>query len=130
MHALIVWGQTTQWAMVELMNNPNILERLRKEIESVVGKTSLIQETYLPSFPYLQTVVKEVLRLPPPAPLFARTSREECRIRGFYIPENTTLLVNGYAVMRDPDSWEDPNEFKPERFLASLGTWEEELQLG
>ncbi|KAG2306328.1 hypothetical protein Bca52824_026076 [Brassica carinata] len=119
-------GQSTQWAMAELMNSPNILERLRKEIESVVGKTSLIQETDLPNLPYLQAVVKEVLRLHPPAPLFARTSREECRIRGFYIPENTTLLVNVYAVMRDPNSWEDPNEFKPERFLASLGTGEED----
>ncbi|CAN7105590.1 unnamed protein product [Brassica rapa subsp. narinosa] len=119
-------GQTTQWAMAELVNNPNILERLRKEIESVVGKTSLIQETDLPSLPYLQAVVKEVLRLHPPAPLFARTSREECRIRGFYIPENTTLLVNVYAVMRDPGSWEDPDEFRPERFLASLGTGEED----
>ncbi|CAF1932305.1 unnamed protein product [Brassica oleracea var. botrytis] len=119
-------GQTTQWAMAELVNNPNILERLRKEIESVVGKTSLIQETDLPSLPYLQAVVKEVLRLHPPAPLFARTSREQCRIRGFYIPENTTLLVNVYAVMRDPGSWEDPDEFNPERFLASLGTGEED----
>ncbi|KAJ4894096.1 hypothetical protein Rs2_20890 [Raphanus sativus] len=71
-------------------------------------------------------MVKEVLRLHPPAPLFARTSREECRIRGCYILENTTLLVNGYAVMRHPDSLEDPNEVKPERFLASLGTGEED----
>ncbi|CAH8261142.1 unnamed protein product [Arabidopsis lyrata] len=119
-------GQSTQWTMAEIINNPICLKRLREEIESVVGKTRLIQETDLPNLPYLQAVVKEGLRLHPPAPLFARTSREWCEIRGFYIPENTTLVVNAYAIMRDPDSWEDPNEFKPERFLASFESGQED----
>ncbi|KFK29143.1 hypothetical protein AALP_AA7G094400 [Arabis alpina] len=112
-------GQTTQWTMAEIINNPNILERLRDEIDSVVGTSRLIQETDLPNLPYLQAVVKEGLRFHPPAPVLARTFQEGCKIGGFYVPEKTTLIVNVYAVMRDPDSWEDPNEFKPERFLAS-----------
>ncbi|XP_010508519.1 PREDICTED: cytochrome P450 705A5-like isoform X1 [Camelina sativa] len=111
--------QTTQWAMAELINNPNVLERLRGEIDSVVGKIRLVQETDLPNLPYLQAVVKEVLRLHPPGPVFGRFSQEGCRVGGFYVPEKTTFMVNAYAVMRDPDSWEDPDEFKPERFLAS-----------
>ncbi|ESQ47874.1 hypothetical protein EUTSA_v10022051mg, partial [Eutrema salsugineum] len=109
----------TQWTMAEINNNPNVLDKLREEIDSVVGKTRLVQETDLPNLPYLQAIVKEGLRLHPPGALFTRTSREGCRIKGFYVPENTPLVVNAYAVMRDPDSWEDPNEFKPERFLAS-----------
>jgi len=111
--------QTTQWTVAEIINNPNVLERLRGEIDSVVGKARLIQETDLPNLPYLQAVVKEGLRLHPPGPLFARFSQEGCRIGGFYVPEKTTLMINAYAVMRDSDSWEDPDEFKPERFLAS-----------
>nr|QWK52332.1 cytochrome P450 705A32-1 [Isatis tinctoria] len=112
-------GQTTQWTMAEIINKANILERLREEIDCVVGNSRLIQETDLPNLPYLQAVVKEGLRLHPPAPLFLRTFREGCKIGGFYVPEKTTLVVNAYALMRDPDSWEDPLEFKPERFLAS-----------
>ncbi|CAN7049853.1 unnamed protein product [Brassica oleracea var. botrytis] len=61
-----------QWAMAEIINNPNILERLRQEMDSVVGKTRLIQETDLPRLPYLQAVVKETLRLHPPAPILVR----------------------------------------------------------
>ncbi|KAL1197717.1 Cytochrome [Cardamine amara subsp. amara] len=110
--------QTTQWTMAEIINNPNVLERLREEIDSVVGKSRLIQETDIPNLTYLQAVVKEGLRLHPPAPLFVRRFQERCEIKGFYVPEKTTLVVNAYAVMRDPDSWEDPEEFKPERFLS------------
>ncbi|CDY68919.1 BnaC01g43750D, partial [Brassica napus] len=110
--------QTAQWTMAEIINNPNVLERLREEIDSAVGSSRLIQETDLPNLPYLQAVVKEGLRLHPPGPLLVRTFQERCEIKGYYIPEKTTLVINAYAVMRDPDSWEDPDEFKPERFLS------------
>nr|QWK52340.1 cytochrome P450 705A18-2 [Isatis tinctoria] len=110
--------QTTQWTMAEIINNPEVLERLREEIDSVVGKSRLVQETDIPNLPYLQAVVKEGLRLHPPGPLLVRTFQERCEIKGLYIPEKTTLVINAYAVMRDPDSWEDPDEFKPERFLS------------
>ncbi|RID63690.1 hypothetical protein BRARA_E02674 [Brassica rapa] len=83
-----------QWAMAEIINNPNVLERLRQEMDSVVGKTRLIQETDLPRLPYLQAVVKETLRLHPPAPILVRMFEEECKVRGFRIPEKTTLVVN------------------------------------
>ncbi|XP_010468313.1 PREDICTED: cytochrome P450 705A5-like [Camelina sativa] len=118
--------KTTQWAMGEIINNPNVLERLRGEIDYVVGKTRLIQETDLPNLPYLQAVVKETIRLHPPGPFFVRLSKEGFNIRGFYVPEETSLVVNAYAVMRDPETWEDPLVFKPERFLASRTEKEEE----
>ncbi|KAG7577956.1 Cytochrome P450 superfamily [Arabidopsis thaliana x Arabidopsis arenosa] len=118
--------QTTQWTMAEIINNPDVLQRLREEMDSVVGKTRFIQETDLPNLPYLQAVVKEGLRLHPPAPLLIRTFQERCEIKGFYIPEKTPLIINAYAVMRDPDSWEDPDEFKPERFLSCSRSGQED----
>ncbi|CAA0372281.1 unnamed protein product [Arabidopsis thaliana] len=110
---------TIEWTMAEIMNNSLILERLREEIDSVVGKTRLIQETDLPNLLYLQATVKEGLRLHPTIPLVLRTFQDGCTIGGFSIPKKTKLVVNGYAIMRDPDNWEDPLEFKPERFLDS-----------
>ncbi|CAA7021909.1 unnamed protein product [Microthlaspi erraticum] len=120
--------QTIQWTMAEIINSPKTIVRLREEMDSVVGKSSLIQETDLPNLPYLQAVVKEGLRLYPPVPIFGRRLQEGCKMGGFYVSEKTTIVVNGYAVMRDPTYWEEPNEFKPERFLDSsrrLGQEEE-----
>ncbi|KAL0719115.1 hypothetical protein Bca4012_068439 [Brassica carinata] len=111
--------QTTQWAMAEILNNHKVLDKLREEIDSAVGCSRLIQEMDLPNLPYLQAVVKEALRLHPPGPLLVRKFQEGCEIKGFYIPEKTILVINAYAVMRDPDSWKDPDDFKPERFLSS-----------
>ncbi|CAN6820138.1 unnamed protein product [Brassica oleracea] len=115
--------QTIQWTLAEIINSPNTLKRLRGELDSVVGMVRLIQETDLQNLPYLQAVVKEGLRLHPPGPLFGRFTQGGCRIGGFYVQEKTTLMINDYAVMRDPDYWVDPDEFKPERFL---NTWQEE----
>ncbi|CDY34787.1 BnaA09g41540D [Brassica napus] len=115
-------ASTTQWAMAEIINNPNILESLR-----VVGKKRLVQETDLPKLPYLQAVINETLRMHPVGAVFPREFQQECTIGGFYIAKGTTLVINAYGVMRDPDYWEDPNKFKPERFLASSGSsWQEE----
>ncbi|KAF2559895.1 hypothetical protein F2Q68_00017139 [Brassica cretica] len=117
---------TILWAMAEIINNPNVLEKLRKELDSIVGKTRLIQEIDIPNLPYLQAVVKETLRLHPPGPLLPREFQKECEIGGFYIPEKTRLVVNVYDIMRDPDLWVDPLKFMPERFLASSKSGQED----
>ncbi|CAA7038106.1 unnamed protein product [Microthlaspi erraticum] len=111
-----------QWTMAEIINNPIIIERLKEEIDSVVGKSRLVQEKDLPNLPYLQAVIKEALRLHPPAPYIPREFQQGCKIGGFSVQGKTRLVVNLYSVMRDPNVWEDPLEFKPERFL----TWQQE----
>ncbi|XP_010479513.1 PREDICTED: cytochrome P450 705A20-like [Camelina sativa] len=121
-------AHTTQWIMAELINHPEILKRLREEIETVVGKTRLIQETDLLNLPYLQAVVKEGLRLHPHTPILVRNATEGCKIGGFYIAQNTTMIINAYAVMRDPDSWEYPDEFQPERFMVPPKRKEDERE--
>ncbi|CAA7055563.1 unnamed protein product [Microthlaspi erraticum] len=111
--------EAIQWTMAEILSNQNVLERLREEIDYVVGKTRLIEETDVTNLPYLQAVVKEGLRLHSPFFFVSRMLQEGCKIGGFYVPEETPVVVNAYAVMRDPENWECPCEFKPERFLAS-----------
>lgn len=87
-----------------------------EEIDQVVGKSRLLQESDIPYLPYLQAIVKESLRLYPTAPLLQRQSTEDCTIGGYHIPAKTTIMFNVYGVGRDPTYWDKPLEFRPERF--------------
>lgn len=110
-------SQAMQWAMAELINRPELYTKLQDEIISVVGTKRTVQESDVENLPYLQAVIKETLRLHPSAPLIIRECGEDCSVNGYLVKEKTRVLVNVFAVMRDPDSWKDPDKFIPERFL-------------
>ncbi|CAN1278249.1 3,9-dihydroxypterocarpan 6A-monooxygenase [Linum perenne] len=109
-----------QWAMGELINHPKSFSKLRAEINSVVGPTRLVNDSDVPNLPYLRAVIRETLRLHPSAPLIIRECAEDCMVNGFSIKSKTRVLVNVYAIMRDPESWVNPNEFDPERFMDDM----------
>ncbi|KAL5858961.1 hypothetical protein ACOSQ4_000257 [Xanthoceras sorbifolium] len=109
---------TIEWALAELINHPNVMEKARKEIDSVIGKCRIVEESDIANLPYLQAIVKEILRLHPAGPLLVRESAEDCTIAGYLIPAKTGLFVNLWSLGRDPDHWENPHEFRPERFLS------------
>ncbi|KAG9450675.1 hypothetical protein H6P81_010640 [Aristolochia fimbriata] len=110
---------TVEWALAELFNNPHILRKAREEMDRVVGKARLVEESDVPNLPYLQAIIKETLRLHPAGPLILRQSTKDCTVLGYDIPANTRLFVNVWAIGRDPNHWENPLEFRPERFLLS-----------
>ncbi|XP_054781214.1 flavonoid 3',5'-hydroxylase 1-like [Prosopis cineraria] len=113
-------SSTIIWALTEMLKNPNILKKAQREIDQVVGKERLVLESDLQNLPYLQAICKETYRLHPSTPLsIPRISTQACEINGYYIPKNTWLSVNIYAIGRDPNVWDDPLEFKPERFMMS-----------
>ncbi|XP_073010202.1 cytochrome P450 93G1-like [Typha latifolia] len=108
-----------EWALAELINRPEIRRKLQQELDQVVGKRRLVDETDLPNLPYLQAVFKETMRLHPPAPILQRQSTKHIEVNGYDIPQGTILFVNIWSIGRDPNYWEDPLEFRPERFLDS-----------
>ncbi|KAM0027690.1 putative 3,9-dihydroxypterocarpan 6A-monooxygenase [Helianthus debilis subsp. tardiflorus] len=107
---------TLEWALAELINHPNIMEKAIEEIDQVIGKRRLLQESDIPNLPYLQAIVKETLRLHSTGPVILRQSTEDCTVAGYHIPANTTVFINVWALGRDPNHWENPLEFRPERF--------------
>uniref|UniRef100_A0A803P655 Cytochrome P450 n=1 Tax=Cannabis sativa TaxID=3483 RepID=A0A803P655_CANSA len=113
---------TLEWALAELINHPNVMKKAMDEVDSVVGKTRLVEESDVVNFPYIQAIVKETLRLHPPGPILSRVASETCAIDGYEIKENTRLLINVWAISRDPNHWESPLEFKPERFYNEQGS--------
>ncbi|CAK8571632.1 unnamed protein product [Lathyrus sativus] len=109
---------TIEWALVELINNPDVMQKARQEIDSITQKSRLIQESDLPKLPYLQAIVKETLRIHPTAPIIVRQTSGSCVAYGYEVPAETILILNLWSMGRDPKLWEKPLEFKPERFMS------------
>ncbi|KAL5541020.1 hypothetical protein UlMin_042593 [Ulmus minor] len=111
---------TFQWAMAELLRNPEILSKARAELEQIIGRGNPVEESDIARLPYLQAIVKETLRLHPVGPLLLpRRAEADVKIADFTVPEGAQIFINVWAIGRDPNTWDDPNSFKPERFLGS-----------
>lgn len=108
---------TMEWALSNLLNNSKTILQAQEEIDTNVGQSRLIEESDIAKLPYLYGIMKETLRMYPVAPvLVPHESSEECSIGGFHVPRGTMLLVNMWAIQNDPNLWEEPSKFKPERF--------------
>nr|QWK52302.1 cytochrome P450 81H1 [Isatis tinctoria] len=114
---------TVEWAMSNLLNHPQVLEITRQNIDTQIESSSssstrhLLKEEDLVNMNYLNDVVSETLRLCPLAPLLVpHFSSSDCVIGGFDVPRDTIVLVNAWAIHRDPSVWADPTSFRPERF--------------
>ncbi|XP_077222091.1 desmethyl-deoxy-podophyllotoxin synthase-like [Tasmannia lanceolata] len=106
-----------EWAMVALMRKPRVMEKAQAEVRKVFKGKDNIAESEIDELSYLKLVIKEIMRLCPPLPLLVpRESTERCEINGYEIPKKTRVLVNSWAMGRDPRHWENPEEFEPERF--------------
>lgn len=111
---------TLDWGMTELLMNRKVLERAQAEVRGVVGERRVVLESDLPQLDYMKAVIKEIFRLHPPAPvLVPRESMEDVTIDGYDILAKTRIFVNAWAIGRDPESWENPEAFEPERFIGS-----------
>lgn len=112
-------SSTIEWAMSELMRNPHAMAKAQAEVREACKGKKIIEEAQVQKLKYLKLVVKETLRLHPPLPLLPRACREERVIQGYTITDKMQLMVNVWAIGRDPEYWNDPLEFQPERFDQS-----------
>ncbi|OIT02518.1 PREDICTED: premnaspirodiene oxygenase-like [Nicotiana attenuata] len=107
------------WVLSEMMRNPKIMAKAQSEVRQVFkGKTSF-DEKDLDKLSYLKLVIKETLRLHPPSPFLPRQCMKQTYIGGYKVPPKTRVLINSWALGRDPESWHDPESFIPERFENS-----------
>ncbi|XVF11661.1 hypothetical protein REPUB_Repub08aG0046300 [Reevesia pubescens] len=111
---------TIEWLMAELLKHPNVMKKVQQEVRNVVGKKSKLDMDDINKLEYFKCVLKETLRLHPAAPLLVpRETSASVKLGGYDIPSNITVLTNAWAIHRDPNWWEKPEEFIPERFENS-----------
>lgn len=112
---------TLEWAMSELMRNPETMKRAQEEVREAMRGKGKVEERDAEGLSYLKLVIKETLRLHSPAPLLIpRVGREPSQVLGFKIPAGSRVVVNAWALGRDPTYWGDDAEcFRPERFQGS-----------
>nr|AMA07822.1 cytochrome P450 76AD17 [Mollugo verticillata] len=112
-------ANTLEFAMAQLVKNPETLVKAQTEIEQALGKSSsIIQESDISKLPYLQAIIKETFRLHPPAVfLLPRKAETDITLCGYVVPKNAQIMLNLWSIGRDPKVWQNPEVFSPERFL-------------
>ncbi|KAJ7464505.1 cytochrome P450 [Mycena latifolia] len=109
---------TVSHFLLAIMGNPNILEKLQLEIDTVVGPDRLPDFDDRPNLPYVEAVMKETWRwgVPVPINLPHRVSEDDV-YRGMRIPKGSVILANIWAILRDESVYPDASKFQPERFI-------------
>ncbi|KAL2342998.1 hypothetical protein Fmac_004283 [Flemingia macrophylla] len=123
-------GTAIEWTLSELLRNPRVMKKVQMELEKVVGMKRKVEESDLDKLEYLDMVIKESLRLHPVGPLLIpHCSREDCMVGEFFIPKDSRVIINAWAIMRHPSAWDDAEKFWPERFEGcSIDVRGQELQ--
>ncbi|CAL5374199.1 unnamed protein product [Camellia sinensis] len=109
-----------EWAMTGLLRYPRVMKKAQNEVREVVRGKHDITDDDLEKMHYLRAVIKEVFRFHPPIPLLVpREARHDIKVMGYDVAAGTMVMINAWAIGRDPSVWDEPEEFRPERFLNS-----------
>ncbi|XVE50491.1 hypothetical protein DITRI_Ditri01bG0166600 [Diplodiscus trichospermus] len=111
---------TLEWAMSEMLKNPRVMQKAQAEVRRVFNRKGNVDVEGLHELEYLKLVIKETLRLHPAIPLLVpRECRERCKINGYDIPVKSRVIINFWAIGRNPEYWSEASRFYPERFVNS-----------
>uniref|UniRef100_A0A7N0TIE7 Cytochrome P450 n=1 Tax=Kalanchoe fedtschenkoi TaxID=63787 RepID=A0A7N0TIE7_KALFE len=109
-----------EWAMGEMINQPELLKKAVEELDRVVGRERLVQESDLPQLNFVKACAREAFRLHPIAPFTPpHVAMSDAVVVGYFIPKGSHVILSRMGLGRNPDVWEEPLKFKPERHLAS-----------
>ncbi|XP_033120114.1 steroid 17-alpha-hydroxylase/17,20 lyase-like isoform X2 [Anneissia japonica] len=110
---------TLLWSIATLVDHPDVQAKVQAEIDEVIGRTRSTNLNDRGSLPYTQATIYEIMRYGIVAPVAVpHRTISECTFGSYRIPQDTWVLINLYAVHNDERHWEDPHEFRPERFLS------------
>ncbi|KAJ6878365.1 hypothetical protein NC651_030949 [Populus alba x Populus x berolinensis] len=110
-----------EWAFAEMLNQPEILEKATEELDRVVGKERLVQESDFAHLNYVKACAREAFRLHPVAPFnVPHVSAADTTVANYFIPKGSYVLLSRLGLGRNPKVWDEPLKFKPERHLNEM----------
>ncbi|KAI9118344.1 hypothetical protein K1719_010676 [Acacia pycnantha] len=116
-------SNAAEWALAEMMNQPEILEKATEELDKVVGKERLVEESDIPKLNYIKACLRESFRLHPIDPFnVPHVAMRDTVVSNYLIPEGSHVLLSRVELGRNPKVWEEPLKFKPERHLRDDGS--------
>ncbi|GBM10395.1 Cytochrome P450 18a1 [Araneus ventricosus] len=110
---------TLEWSVVFLVRHKAVQRRFQQEIDEVIGSERRPELSDMPHMPYAEAFYLEVLRRANVIPLGnSHATLQDTQLGGYFIPEGTHILPNLWAIHMDPNLWDSPEDFRPERFLV------------
>ncbi|KAG8373053.1 hypothetical protein BUALT_Bualt12G0130800 [Buddleja alternifolia] len=112
-----------EWAMAELLSTPDILEKAQKELDDVVGRNRLVEESDISSLNFVKACAREAFRLHPIAPFnVPHVSTKDTIVGGYFIPKGSHVLLSRPGLGRNPRVWDDPTSYNPERHIVNASS--------
>ena len=110
------------WVLVYLLRHPQVMRKVRNEIDEVVGRDRLPTMDDQTDMPFTQAVINECMRLCAPVPMgVMHAASDDTTLMGYTIPKGTLFMANLWGIHNDPDTWKEPHKFNPARFLDENG---------
>nr|GMC90280.1 isoleucine N-monooxygenase 2-like [Ipomoea batatas] len=116
-------SNAVEWVLAEMLNQPEILRRAMEELDNVVGRERLVQESDLSKLNYLNACLKEVFRLHPLSAFVPpHLCSSDTTVSNYFIPKGSHVIISRHGLGRNPKNWDEPLKFKPERHLKNDGS--------
>ena len=113
-------SNAVEWTIAEMLNQPQLLTKAVEEIDRVVGKERLVQESDIPRLNYIKACAREAFRLHPIAPFnVPHVAMSDTILGGYRIPKGSHILLSRVGLGRNPKVWDEPLQFIPERHITS-----------
>ncbi|CAO2634874.1 Cytochrome P450 1A2 [Lemmus lemmus] len=111
------------WSLLLLVTRPNVQRKIHKEMDTVIGRDRQPRLSDRPQLPYLEAFILEIYRYTSFVPFtIPHSTTRDTSLNGFHIPKERCIFINQWQVNHDEKHWEDPFEFRPERFLTEDST--------
>ncbi|NXC39806.1 CP2U1 protein, partial [Penelope pileata] len=115
-------SNTILWCLLYMSLYPEVQEKVHAEIEAVLGRDKVPSLTHKAQMPFTEATIMEVQRMTAVVPLsIPRMASETSVLQGYTIPKGSVIVPNLWSVHRDPNIWENPDDFQPTRFLDENG---------